>query len=255
MSNTVKASFKAVSTAPIIDAETGKAEVDVSAALAAPQGNTVSSERPFFGGEEDEDASEIRHAWVNLVQPTSAEELKKFGVGNFVLKGDTNLGNKFRCVVVGFSAPTYEEKVKWGAPQGKVFKTLEEVAKAGGTTRWSDSIENRKIRSDKAYYDTQRKMLVLIEKPEQCDDARFYKEIDGKLYSPALFFVKGMSYETVYVFLKDEQRQGLLRQGFSSRTVEIYSKKLETSEALRVCARVLEPSSPAVISATTQLRS
>jgi hypothetical protein len=273
MSAPTKVSFKPVGAAapssasggPIIDAETGVPETpaqganapDVSAALAprASQAPAVQDDESYFGGEGDTDAADLRHAWVNLVQPTSKPELKTFGLGHFVLKGDTDLGTSFRCIVVGFSKPTFEEKVKWGSPRGKSFGSVEEVHKFGGTTNWSESVENRKARSDKPFFDTQRRMLLLVEKPESADDARFYKEIDGKLYAPALFFLKSITYGSVFVPLKNEQVSGLLRAGFPTRIVEVSSKKLDNSEAFKAVVRVLEPSSPAQIATAMSLRS
>lgn len=269
-----KVSFRSVGasaapSSPIIDADTGKPETpasppqgtpvpDVSAAL-APRTSQAPAVRQdddsYFGGEGDTDAADLRHAWVNLVQPTSKPELKTYGLGHFVLKGDTDLGTSFRCIVVGFSKPTYEEKVKWGAPRGKTFDSIEDVHRFGGTTNWSESIENRKARSDKTFFDTQRKVLLLVEKPEAADDARFYKEIDGKLYAPALFFLKSITYGSFFVPLKNEQVSGLLRAGFPSRVVEVSSKKLDNSEAFKAVVRVLEPSTPAQIEAAQSLRS
>jgi len=269
-----KVSFKNVgaaapSAAPILDAATGQPETpavpaqgtnvpDVSAALAPHQSQAPAvqhDDESYFGGESETDAADLRHAYINIVQPTSGDELKKFGLGHFVLKGDTDLGTSFRCIVVGFSKPSYEEKVKWGSPRGKFFGSIEEVHKFGGTTNWSESVENRKVRSDKPFFDTQRKALLLVEKPENADDARFYKEIDGKLYAPALFFVKSMTYTSFFVVLKNEQVSGLLRAGFPSHVVEVSSKKLDNSEAFKAVVRVLEASTPGQLEAAKSLRS
>lgn len=262
MSTPQKVSFKTpgASAAPTIDAETGKpaeaaTPVDVSAALAPrpADGSVVPATPPsgsYFGGEEEVDAEDIRFPYVNLVQPTSKSPLIDHGVGNYVLAKDTKLGNSFTAVVVGFSKPRYEEKVKWGAPQGKRFHSIEEVHAFGGTTRWADSRENRDGSSKRPFFDTQRTALLLIEHPagERKDaagatftvpDDRFIVTLDGKQYSIALFVCKGMGYDPVYVNLNSEQKNGTLREGFYTRFVSFgVAKASATSEAVKPTTRV-----------------
>lgn len=267
-----KISFKnvgAASAAPIIDAATGEVEAkaspapaaqtpDVSAALAPRTEGSLAPAAPggsYFGGEDEMDAEDIKWPYVNLVQPTSKSPLIEHGVGNYVLAKDTKLGVKFRAVVVGFSKPRYEEKVKFGTSQGKRFFNIEDVHAFGGTTRWADSRENRDGNSKKPFFDTQRTVLLLVEKPEGVDDARFGVQIDGKAYAIALFVAKGMGYNPVYVNLNSEQKNGPLRSGFYTRFVEFgVSKASATSEAVKPTTKVLEATSQTVQTKALELR-
>lgn len=250
MSDPKRVSFKNIggsSESPVLDASTGKPEVaaptaDVSAAL-APRDESALATPPshsHFGGEDEMDAADIRFPYLNLVQPTSKSPLKEHGIGTFVLNKDTPLGREIRAIFVGFSAPRYEEKTKWGSDKkGRVFNSIDEVHAAGGTTRWFDSKENDKGNSVKPYYDTKRTALLLIEKPASVVEDRFTDILDGKQYATALFVVKGMAYESVYVALNSEQKTGLLKAGFYTRTVKLtVGSASKTSEAVKPVATV-----------------
>lgn len=259
-----KVSFKNVgATAPVVDAATGEVEKpqqtpDVSAAIAPRTESAVTaySGGSYFGGEDEMDTEDIKFPYVNLVQPTSKSPLIEHGVGNYVLAKDTKLGTSFKAIVVGFSKPRYEEKVKWGAPAGKRFSTIEEVDASGGTARWEDSRENRDGNSKKPFFDTQRTVLLLVEKPEGVDDARFGTLVDGKSFAIALFVAKGMGYNPVYINLNSEQKNGTLREGFYSRFVEFGVQKASaTSEAVKPSTKVLEKVSDALKTKALQLRS
>ncbi|NBW12683.1 MAG: hypothetical protein EBR82_32130 [Caulobacteraceae bacterium] len=258
-----KVSFKNVgASAPVVDAATGEVETktpDVSAALATRTEGSIVPSAPtggYFGGEDEVDVEDIKFPYVNLVQPTSKSPLIEHGVGNYVLAKDTKLGLSFRAVVVGFSKPRYEEKVKWGSPAGKRFFSIEEVHAFGGTARWSESRENRDGNSKKPFFDTQRTVLLLVEKPAALvDDARFGTIIDGKSYAVALFVAKGMGYDPVYVNLNSEQKNGPLREGFYSRIVEFtVDKASATSEAVKPRTKVLEKTSDNVKAKAIELR-
>jgi len=254
MSEPKRVSFKNVggsAESPVLDANTGKPEVaatpaaDVSAALAPRDESTVATppSHSHFGGEDETDAADIRFPYLNLVQPTSASPLKEHGTGNFVLNKDTSLGKEFRAIFVGFSAHRYEEKVKYkGDKKARIFNSIDEVHAAGGTTRWFDSKENDKGNSVKPYFDTKRTALLLIEKPDGVAEDRFTELLDGKQYAVALFVVKGMAYESVYVALNSEQKTGLLKAGFYTRAVKMtVGSASKTSEAVKPIASVQEP--------------
>lgn len=270
MSDPKRVSFKQVgASAPVLDASTGEAETpaaaspatpDVSSALAPRTEGQVAHPTPpggsYFGGEDEVDAEDIKWPYVNLVQPTSKSPLIEHGVGNYVLAKDTKLGTVFRAVVVGFSKPRYEEKVKWGAPAGKRFFSIEDVHAFGGTTRWADSRENRDGNSKKAFFDTQRTALLLVEKPDGVADDRFGLIIDGKAFAIALFVAKGMGYDPVYVNLNSEQKNGTLRDGFYTRHIEFaVTKASATSEAVKPTTKVLEKASDLVKAEALKLRS
>lgn len=253
MADPKRVSFKNVgasSEAPVVDATTGEVEKpatpDVSAALAPREEGQIAPATPptgsHFGGEDEMDAGDIRFPYLNLVQPTSKSPLKEHGVGNFVLNKDTLLGKEIRAIVVGFSAPRYEEKVKFGGDKKpRIFNSVDEVVKAGGTTRWFDSKENEKGTSVRPFFDTKRTALLLIEKPENVAEDRFVELLDGKQYATALFVVKGMAYESVYVALNSEQKTGLLKEGFYSRVIKFgVASASKTSEAVKPTSLVQE---------------
>lgn len=238
--NSAASSAPAPATGTVLVDEVPKAAVDVSAALAPrPADAPVPAQPPggsYFGGEDEQDAEDVRNPYLNLVQPTSKPPLSGFGLGNFVLAKDTLLGSSFTAVVVGFSKARYAEKVKWGQ-KGKVFGTIEEVAAIGGTTKWYESKENEKANSKKPFFDTVRTALLLVQQPDGVKEDRFVELLDGKRYSVCALVVKGMSYDSFYVTLNTEQKTGLLRAGFYTRFVKVKADKASaTSEALKIVA-------------------
>lgn len=212
---------------------------------------------PTYGGEEEVDVGDIRFPRLNIAQKTSAAELVKLGLGNFILNKEQSLGTTLRVVVVGFQPKKYSEKVKYGAPQGAMANSLEEVAALGGTTIWRESKENAQSGSTKPWFQPMVTGLLLIEKPEGLEnDERFCYEADGKWFAPVLFTVKSTSYESFYVKLNSEQKVGLLRQGFPTRFVEVTSvlKKFTGGEAYQPTVRVLEQTSEGVRALAAGLR-
>lgn len=212
---------------------------------------------PTYGGEEEVDVGDIRFPRLNIAQKTSAAELVKLGLGNFILNKEQSLGEVIRIVVVGFQPKKYSEKVKYGAPQGAMASSLEEVAALGGTTIWRESKENPQSGSTKPWFQPMVTGLLLIEKPEGLEnDERFCYEADGKWFAPVLFTVKSTSYESFYVKLNSEQKVGLLRPGFPTRFVEVTSvlKPFKGGEAYQPNVRVLEPTGEGVRALAAGLR-
>lgn len=223
-------------------------------AVVQPQSHAVAI--PTYGGEEEVDVGDIRFPRLNIAQKTSAAELVQLGLGNFILNKETKLGTALRAVVVGFQPKKYSEKVKYGAPQGAMANSLEEVEALGGTILWRESKENPASGSTKPWFQPMVTGLLLIEKPEGSDDERFVYEADGKFFAPALFTVKSTSYESFYVKLNSEQKLGLLRKGYPTRYIELKSdlRKFTGGEAYVPQVRVLDETTEGVRELAKNLR-
>lgn len=227
-----------------------------SAAL-VPQNGDTRIATATYGGEDEVDIGDIRFPRLNIAQKTSAAELVKLGLGNFVLNKEQSLGNTIRIVLVGFQPKKYSEKVKYGSPAGHMASSLDEVNALGGTTIWRESKENAQSGSTKPWFQPMVTGLMLIEKPDGLEsDERFVYEANGKWYAPALFTVKSTSYESFYVKLNSEQKLGLLRQGYPTRFIEVKSelRKFTGGEAYQPVVRVLDTTSDEVKALAANLR-
>lgn len=224
---------------------------DVSAALAPRPASAVATqhERPTYGGEDDTDIGDIRFPRLNLVQKSSAAALLKLGLGQFVLNKELALGEKLKCIVVGFSPKRYIEKTKYtpGAnSNAKIVDSLQAVAEAGGTTSWFESKENPKAQSALAWYQPSVTALLVVEKPEGVAEDRFTKvvTVDGvtKCYGVALYSVKSLGYDAFFIKLNSEQKTGILREGFPTRFVEVVSTLVpgKSGESFQPHVKVLE---------------
>ncbi len=228
-----------------------------STALVAPKQTDTRVGLPTYGGEDEVDVGDIRFPRLNIAQKTSAAELVQLGLGNFILNKEQKLGTTIRIVVVGFQPKKYSEKVKYGAPQGRMANSLDEVDAMGGTTIWRESKENAQSGSTKPWFQPMVTGLLLIEKPEGIEnDERFVYEAGGKFYAPALLTVKSTSFESFFVKLNSERKLGLLRNGYPTRFVEVQSvlKKFTGGEAYQPNIRVLEPTSDEVRALAANLR-
>jgi len=232
----------------------------VSAALAPrPASQVAVPERPTYGGEEDDDVSDVRWPRLNLVQKSSAAALLKLGLGSFVLNKELPLGETLRIIVVGFSSKRYIEKTKYtpGAnSNAKIVNSLEEVDAVGGTTSWFESKENPKVTSDKPWFQPSVTALLLIEKPENVAEDRFIKVIDGKAYGVALFSVKSLAYYAFYIKLNSEQKAGILREGFPTRFIEVKSTLVpgKSGESFQPYVKVLEKAPAELVEFARSLR-
>ena len=230
----MKASFKPVgqNNTPAPAPVTQEAEVieqhettcDPSQALAIRTAGQLARPSYTFGGEDDADAGDIRWPHVNVVQSMSDPALKRFGEGHIVLAKEIDLGVSARVIVVGFGPLKFIEKTKYVKginSNARIVNSVQDVEAANGTTLWRESKENDKIKSDKPWFMKSRNALLLIEKPEGVDDARFTFVAGDKHFAAALFGVKSTSYESFYVRLNSENKTGTLREGFYSRFIEL----------------------------------
>jgi hypothetical protein len=210
----------------------------------------------YYGGEEETDAADIRFPRLNIAQKTSAAELVKLGLGQFILNKDTALGEKIRLVVCGFSPKKYSEKVKYGSPMGAMAGSLQEVDALGGTPVWRESKENAKSGSTKPWFQPMVTALLLIEQPENLDSDRFSYELDGKVYAPAVITLKSTSYVSCFVKLNSEQKLGLLRAGYPTRFIEVSSVLVPftSGEAYQPQVKVLGETGPQLRAEASKLR-
>lgn len=223
---------------------------------AAPAPSQAPAVPSYYGGEEETDVADIRFPRLNIAQKTSAAELVKLGLGQFILNKDTPLGEKIRLVVCGFSPKKYSEKVKYGSPMGAMAGSLDEVERLGGTPVWRESKENAKSGSTKPWFQPMVTALLLIEEPEGLDSDRFSYELDGKFYAPAVITLKSTSYESFFVKLNSEQKLGLLRSGYPTRFIEVSSVLVPFTggEAYQPQVKVLEETGPELRAQAAQLR-
>lgn len=223
-----------------------------STALAPTGGSALG----FYTGEEelpDADPKDVRFPRLNLVQGLSAPELKAVAPdGRFVYKKSVALPEKFKAVIVGVRPKTWIEKLPQGSKnEPRIAKSLEEVARYGGTdqynlSKWKKDSDDNPV-STIPYFAAHVTFLLLIEQPEGFSADNFaYASEDGKNFGPALFTVKDTSFGSFYIPINSERR-GLFKSNFASRYITVGSRKVtafvptvnigdETSPAVRALA-------------------
>lgn len=235
----------------------------------APQEQTAPSNSPavrqpsapstgsgFYSGEEDDipiDRGDVRLPRLNIIQGLSGPELKKIGAdGTLVLNKSIAIPQPARIVVAGCSRKRYAEKLpKFGEGEPRIFDTLEEVIKAGGTDQWKHSRENKDKDgipvSRKPWFTPMVSCLLLIEKPENCapEIEEHFSAVseDGKAFAPCVFTVKSTSYGSFYVPIISAKSAGVLRHGFYTHYVELTTKQVRAFEPV---VRIVEPTNEAV---------
>jgi hypothetical protein len=216
--------------------------VDEDKNVGSTPASTAIAQRPAYvstfstGTEDDEpvdEGSKVRYPYLNLVQPTSKDIKAVAPEGNFVLAKTVKIPSGTRIVVVGFGKTFYREKVKWGE-EGKTLYSLEEVAKAGGTTEWRQSLENARKNggSNKPWFASCIKALLLVEKPEGADEAFFPHVVGDKCYAACLYEAKSTAYDSFYVELNSKRRTtNLFKTGWAGRFVSLTSVKGKGDDA------------------------
>lgn len=177
----------------------------------------------FYTGEEDTpyDPQDQRLPRLNIVQKSSQAEWLPHGIGALLLKGQVKLPQPARMVVAGARPKVWIEKTKFGSSvKARVARSLDEVAKLGGTDVWRFSKENPDSNSAKPWFMPSVTLLVLIEKPDSLPEDHFGYVAGDKLYAAALVSVKSTNYDAFWVTISSE-RQGLLKKGFSSRFLNV----------------------------------
>lgn len=185
----------------------------------------------FYTGEEDSvpevDISHLKLPRLNLVQGMSQQELKAFGLGEFVFKGAIKLPQPVRVVCCGFAAVKYIEDVKFGL-QGRVAQSVQEVAAFGGTTEWRLSKKNEKTDSKLPWFQPYTNGLFLIEQPAGTDPDFFPYAAEGKTFALALYALKSTGFGAIYNGYQAEKLTGILRAGgYNARYGLLRSEKID----------------------------
>ena len=184
----------------------------------------------FYTGDEGEpvDPADLRLPRLNIVQKSSQAEWLVHGVGSLLLKGEVCIAKKdvpFRMVAIGARPKIWIEKTKFGSSVKPRFaRSIDEVAKFGGTDQWKFSKENDKIQSTKSWFMPSVTLAVLVEKPEGLSpehEAHFAYVVGDKAYAAALLSVKSTNYDAVWVTISSERR-GVLSEGFNSRFINAH---------------------------------
>jgi hypothetical protein len=183
----------------------------------------------------DEGSGKVRNPYLNLVQPTSKDIKNVASEGDFVLGKTTKIPAGSRAVVVGFGNTFYREKVKYNGPvQAREVYSLADVQTAGGTTGWRESKENAGDNggSKKPWFMPAIKALLLIEKPEDADEAFFPHVVEGKAYAACVFEVKSTAYDSFYVELNSKRKTtNLFKGGWAARFIKLTSRKGKGDDA------------------------
>lgn len=178
------------------------------------------------------DPSDIKLPRLKLLQGTSDKKLlQQFGFGSILLKDvvaiakartENEPAKPATIVFVKLLSKTYTERaLKFGDPTA-FARSLAEVEEQGGTIDWRESRDNKKSGSSKPWYQVNANCLVLVQKPEDADDAHFPFEADGKLYCPAIYSVKSFAYETFFQEIATSKATGELRKGgWASRFIRV----------------------------------
>ena len=184
---------------------TADAEDNTSSAVVPRQSEAVTNYDGAGDNEDGYDQSDIKLPRIKLLQGTSDKKLlAQFGFGSLLLKDTVVLakpaGEDTKAVVativfVKLISKTYTEKVdKFGDPSG-FARSLSELEEMGGTADWRQSKLNKRISSDKPWYQVNANCLVLVQKPEGAEEDHFPFEAEGKFYAPALFSVVAVAFK------------------------------------------------------------
>lgn len=250
-----------VPTAPVEEVkpqEQSPAETALAERPPAPVSNSG-----FYAGDEDDmpiDRGDVRLPRLNLTQGLSDPELKKLGPdGTFVLKRAVALPQPISIVVAGVSRKRYAEKMpKFGEGEPRIFDSLEEVIKAGGTDQWRQSRENKDKDgmplSRKPWFTPMVTCLLLVKKPEglapELEEHFSAVAEDGTQFAACVYTVKSTSFGSFYVPINSEKVAGVLKGGFATHWIELRSQQVNgkqfeprvkigaaTSEAVRKLAK------------------
>jgi hypothetical protein len=226
------------SSAPVANAEV--VDEDKKTATAS----TAVAERPAYvstfstGTEDDEpldEGSKVRYPYLNLVQPTSKDIKAVAPEGNFVLNKTVKIVPGTRAVVVGFGKTFYREKTDWkDKDEARTLYSLADVVAAGGTPNWRESDQNAKKNggSQKPWFASCIKALLLVEKPEGADEAFFPHVVGDKCYAACMFEAKSTAYDSFYIELNSKRKTtNLFKSGWAGRFIALNSVKGKGDDA------------------------
>ncbi len=189
---------------------------DVGARPYHAPGTLSKPARPLFSDEDtDIDFDELRLPAINLTQKVG-DLSNIFPPGSVILgkehmilepppMGEGKVQEKPLVVyIIAFRPTRWTEKVEGGA-RGNLFDTREQVANAGGTTDYNENKRNPEV----SLYQELATALLLVEKPEEADDALFaFEAPNGKKYALALWNMKGSAYTDGAKIIKSARKIG-----------------------------------------------
>jgi len=189
---------------------------DVGARPYHTPGSLSKPAKPLFSDDDtDIDFDELRLPGINLVQ-------KVGDLSNIFPPGAVVLGKEHLLImpppqgegkvqevplvvfIIAFRPTRWTEKVEGGA-RGNLFDTREQVANAGGTTDYNENKRNPEV----SLYQELATALILVEKPDDADDALFaFEGPNGKKYALALWNMKGSAYTDGAKIIKSARKIG-----------------------------------------------
>jgi hypothetical protein len=166
-----KTSFKKVADAPSAEAE-GVEEQNTCTMVAIPTAKAPAPYQPTAEFTGSWDRSDVKDPRINLVQKSSKAELHAFGLGAFVLNREIKLsdGETPLQISVGAVDKDFQQKLPWGSKDTPlVFRTPEEVRKAGGTLVYKGAKQG-------TFYGPRAHITILLKAPESLteDDLNFF---------------------------------------------------------------------------------
>jgi hypothetical protein len=188
-----KTSFKKQTETPIETTVEEPSESSVETSTAVVPYNPT----PDFTGSWSR--SDIRLPRINLVQKsTDSKLITKFGIGSFILNREAKLSDGTTPVYITVVQldKDFQQKLPWGSKEEPlVFRTPEEVRKAGGTLTYKGAQPG-------TYFQNRAHITLLVESPANlADDAEalfpYENEENGKLYSVVLMTVSSSGFTSM----------------------------------------------------------
>lgn len=213
-------------------AETGPAPTAADAATETPAESTVAvkadstvavPQASDMHGDFNHD--DVRLPRINLIHKTSKEEaVAKFGIGSFVLNQELKLSDgktAIECTAMQFAKDLIQKLPFESVEQPKVFKTEDEVIKAGGSLNWADKDGGN-------FFIPRGHIQLIVPMPEGTDEAGealFPYEFNGVNYAMAILTVSSSAYTSAGKELATLRANNkVMRKGLR------YGKLLLTSE-------------------------
>lgn len=186
-------------------------------ALATVPKQEVGAPAQGFGGDSDISMDDIQMPRIHIVQKVG-DLSEQFEPGEIVLNRATPLPQPLPFVVLGFKPKIYVERIEGG--NGRICRSLQEVAAAGGTTNYEDA-EAREL----PLFQTMATGIFAIQYQEVKDDAGAlltnpadfpYEDPEGGLWVVAQYSMKGTAYTNAAKPLYTARMMGRLRKDWTA---------------------------------------
>lgn len=202
----------------------------------------VPENRSAFFDDQNIEFSDIQVPSLNLVQKVG-ELSENFDPGEVVLDRQLPLPRPVRLVALGLSSKRYVERVEGEDGQGgNIAYSLEEVARLGGTTLYSEH-DQKKI----PWYQTLVTALLLVERHEWITEGdaglfQFEDQTTGLWYALARWNLKGTLYQQGAKVFMTSRAIGQCRQGYTHMFWTLDTTSFRTRNQRTVIAPKLRPS-------------